>query len=82
MAENEYFAGGFSIADIACYPVVHIHGTDISFYSDTDIRAVPNVGLDEYPNVKRWHDAIEVRPAVQRAWAGLQSIGMPPRGYR
>ena len=82
LAENEYFAGGFSIADIACYPVVHIHGTDISFYSDTDIRAVPNVGLDEYPNVKRWHDAIEVRPAVQRAWAGLQSIGMPPRGYR
>jgi len=55
LADNEYFAGAYSIADISSYPDVHIHG-------------VQDVGLDEYPNLKRWHDAIESRPAVQRAW--------------
>ena len=54
-AENEYFAGNYSIADISAYPDVHVHG-------------VGDVGLDDYPNVKRWHDAIEARSAVQRAW--------------
>ncbi|MDE0175828.1 MAG: glutathione S-transferase N-terminal domain-containing protein [Defluviicoccus sp.] len=81
LAQNQYLAGDYSIADIACYPDVHIHGTDVSFYSDTDTRAAPNMPLDEFPNVRRWHDAIEARPAVRRAWADLKSVGMPPRGY-
>ena len=81
LADNEYLAGEYSIADIACYPDVHIHGTDISFYSDADVRSAPNVELEEFPNVGRWHDAIEARPAVRRAWADLKSVGMPPRGY-
>ena len=81
LAENEYVAGDFSIADIAFYPVVHIHGAEISFYSETDTSAPPNVALDDYPGVRRWHDAIEARPAARRAWAGLKSIGMPPLGY-
>ena len=55
LADNEYFAGAYSIADISSYPDVHIHG-------------VGDIGLGEYPNLKRWHDAIEARPAVQRAW--------------
>lgn len=55
LAENEYVIGDYSVADIACYPDVHIHG-------------VNDIGLDAYPNVKRWHDAIQARPAVQRAW--------------
>lgn len=55
LAEHEYVAGDYSVADIACYPDVHIHG-------------VNDIGLDEFPNVKRWHDAIEARPAVQKAW--------------
>jgi GST-like protein len=55
LAENEYFAGKFTMADISMYPDVHLHG-------------VQDVGLDPYPNVKRWHDAIEARPAVRRAW--------------
>ncbi|MBI77280.1 MAG: glutathione S-transferase [Rhodospirillaceae bacterium] len=53
--ENEYIAGDYSIADITVYPDVHGHG-------------VKDIGLDEYPNIKRWHDSIEARPAVQRAW--------------
>ena len=55
LADNEYFAGDYSIADISSYPDVHIHGAN-------------GIGLDAWPNVKRWHDAVEARPAVQRAW--------------
>lgn len=55
LAENEYMAGDYTVADISMYPDVHLHG-------------VNQIGLDEYPNLKRWHDAIEARPAVQRAW--------------
>jgi GSH-dependent disulfide-bond oxidoreductase len=55
LAQNEYFGGDYSIADMTMYSDVHLHG-------------VKDVGLTDYPNVKRWHDAIEARPAVQRAW--------------
>ena len=58
LADNEYFAGGYSIADISCYPDVHIHGAN-------------GIGLDDWPNLGRWHDAIEARPAVRRAWGGF-----------
>jgi GST-like protein len=55
LAENDYLAGAYSIADISCYSDVHING-------------VPDIGLGEYPNVQRWHDTIAARPAVERAW--------------
>jgi len=55
LADNEYVAGKYSVADISIYPDVHLHG-------------VKDIGLDKYPNLKRWHDAIAARPAVQRAW--------------
>ena len=40
---------------VACLTDVHLHG-------------VKDIGLNDYPNLKRWHDAIAARPAVQRAW--------------
>ena len=48
-------------------------------YSMADIITFPwirnperrNVDLNDYPNVKRWHDAIAERPAVQRGVAVL-----------
>ena len=55
LANNEYMAGGYSVADISMYPDIHLHG-------------VNDIGLSGYPNLKRWHDAIAARPAVQRAW--------------
>ena len=55
LSDNEYMAGDYSVADISMYADTHIHG-------------VERIGLDAYPNLKRWHDAIEARPAVQRAW--------------
>jgi len=60
LASNEYFGGAYSIADMTMYSDVHIHG-------------VRDIGLKEYPNVQRWHDAIEARPAVQRAWGPFPS---------
>jgi GST-like protein len=55
LADREYVIGDYSVADIACYADTHIHG-------------VNDIGLEDFPNVKRWHDAIEARPAVQKAW--------------
>jgi GSH-dependent disulfide-bond oxidoreductase len=59
LAGNEYLAGTYSIADIACYPDTHIHAAE------------GPIGLGDYPNLKRWHDAIAARPAVKRAWAPI-----------
>jgi GST-like protein len=58
LGESEYLAGAYSIADISCYPDVHIHGAQ-------------GIGLDNWPNLKRWHDTIAARPAVQRAYAPM-----------
>ena len=55
LADNEYMAGDYTVADISMYPDVHQHG-------------VNEIGLDEYANLARWHDAIAARPAVIRAW--------------
>ncbi len=57
LGESAYVAGeAYTVADISMYPDVHIHG-------------VNQIGLDAYPNIKRWHDVIAARPAVQRAWS-------------
>ena len=55
LSEQEFVIGDYSIADVACYADIHIHG-------------VNDIGLDEYPNIQRWHNAIEARPAVNKAW--------------
>jgi GST-like protein len=46
-------AGEYSIADIACWPWTRTHDRQ-------------GVDVADYPNVRRWFDAIEARPAVQR----------------
>jgi len=53
LADREFVAGEYSIADIATYPWVARHEWQ-------------GVALDDYPNVRRWFDAISLRPAVQR----------------
>ena len=54
LAEEEYLAGDYSIADIATFPWVR----QPSFLG---------LSLDEFPSVKRWVSAIAARPAVERA---------------
>ncbi len=56
LGQRKYLAGEYSIADIATYPWVWRH-------------EVHQVKLEEFPNVKRWFDAIAARPAVKRGMA-------------
>jgi GST-like protein len=58
LAEAEYVAGKYSIADIATYPWARSHANQ-------------GIDLADYPHVKRWYEAIGARPAVQR---GLQVL--------
>ena len=53
LAEVEYLAGDYSIADMASFPWT---------------RSWERQGIDlgEFPNVRRWFDAIDARPAVKR----------------
>ena len=53
LAQHEYLAGDYSIADMATFPW---------------LRSYERQGQDlaDFPNVKRWFEAIEARPAVQR----------------
>lgn len=55
LAENEYLAGEYSIADLACYPWI------VPYQSQQQ-------NLDEFPNLKRWFDSIGSRQAVIRAY--------------
>ena len=59
LGEAPYLAGEeYSIADIATFPWVR----------NPDRRGID---FADYPNVRRWHDAIAARPAVQRGVAVL-----------
>jgi GST-like protein len=54
LADREFLAGAYSIADMAAYPWV---------------RPYQNQGQDlaDFPNLKRWFETIGARPAVERA---------------
>jgi GST-like protein len=56
LGEAAYLAGDYSIADIATYPWVARH-------------EYHEVKLEDFPNVKRWFDAISARPAVAKGMA-------------
>jgi glutathione S-transferase/GST-like protein len=53
LAQSEWLAGDYSIADIANWSWVHTHQW-------------PGVPLDGLPHLQRWVDAIAARPAVQK----------------
>lgn len=53
LGEAEYLAGDYSVADIACFPWTRGHERQ-------------GVDFADYPNVRRWFDAINARPAVQK----------------
>ncbi|AEE66686.1 glutathione transferase [Bordetella pertussis] len=65
LAQREFVAGDYSIADMAAYPWIVPHerqGQD----------------LNEFPNLKRWFEAIGARPATQRAYALADRINTKP----
>ena len=66
-ATSAYVAGRhYGIADIAIWPWAHAHERQ-------------GVDLDAHPHVRRWHDRVSARPAVQRAIALLADRGTPRR---
>lgn len=55
LGRNAYIAGkGYSIADMAIFPW-------------TRSATIQGIDLADYPNVRRWFEAIDGRPAVKRA---------------
>ena len=56
--------GEYSIADIASYP-----------WTVGYVRLKQKI--EDFPNLKRWQDAIAARPATQRAYALAQQINPP-----
>ena len=56
LTEREFLCGDYSIADIATYPWIAIH----------DMQGLT---LDNHPNLKRWVETLEQRPAVERGMA-------------
>jgi GSH-dependent disulfide-bond oxidoreductase len=65
LADREFIAGAYSIADMAAYPWIAPHerqGQD----------------LNEFPNLKRWFETVQRRDAVQRAYAVTKTINTTP----
>ncbi|MBL8526907.1 MAG: glutathione S-transferase N-terminal domain-containing protein [Burkholderiales bacterium] len=65
LADRQFIAGEYSIADMACYPWIVPHRRQ-------------RVDIETYPNVKRWFETIEARPATQRAYAIAERINQAP----
>jgi len=65
LADREFVAGAYSIADMASYPWVVPHE-----------RQQQN--MDDFPHLKRWFETIAARPAVQRAYALAKDINQLP----
>jgi len=56
VGEVPYLVGEYSIADIATYPWLKLH-------------KLQGQNLEDFPNLKRWYEAIEARSAVQKGMA-------------
>lgn len=56
LADREFVAGEYSIADMASYPWIVPHEQH-------------KQNLDDFPHLKRWFGAIKARPAVERTYA-------------
>lgn len=65
LAEREFVADAYSIADIAIWPWI----SRFEWQS---------VDLGQYPNVKRWYTAIAQRPAVQKGYDIPKKVGEIP----
>ena len=65
LADREFVAGAYSIADMAAYPWIVPHERQ-------------QQRLEEFPHLKRWFDAIRARPAVQRAYNIADAINKTP----
>jgi GST-like protein len=65
LANREFVAGEYSIADMAAYPWVVPYQRQ-------------GQKLEDFPNLKRWFEAIRDRPAVKRAYTLAEKINEKP----
>jgi GST-like protein len=61
LEEREFIAGGYSIADMACYPWIVPHEAH-------------KQKLGDFPNLQRWFEAVKARPATIRAYARGEEV--------
>ena len=65
LSNRKFVAGDYSIADMAAYPWIVSHERQ-------------GQRLEDFPNLKRWFEAIHERPAVKRAYARASEINTQP----
>ncbi len=65
LERREFIAGDYSIADMACYPWIVLYERQ-------------QQDLNEFPNLKRWFEAVAARPATERAYEKGQEINTRP----
>ena len=61
LADREFLAGAYSIADMAAYPWIVPYEKQ-------------GQNLADFPNLQRWFQAIKARPAVEKAYAKAKEI--------
>jgi GST-like protein len=61
LENREFIAGNYSIADIAAYPWIVPH----------DLQGQK---LEDFPNLKRWFETIQARPATVRAYEQAEAF--------
>jgi GST-like protein len=61
LADREYVAGNYSIADIAAYPWIVPYERQ-------------GQKLEDFPNLKRWFETIQARPATVRAYEKAEAF--------
>jgi GST-like protein len=69
LADREFLAGDYSIADIACYPWI------VPWERQGQ-------KLGDFANLQRWFNAIKARPAVERAYALVPKVNPNQGGIR
>ncbi|MEH1940352.1 MAG: glutathione binding-like protein [Nostoc sp.] len=61
LADREFVAGDYSIADIAAYPWIVPHERQ-------------SQNLEDFPHLKRWFETIKARPATIRAYEKAEAL--------
>jgi GST-like protein len=69
LADRNFVAGDYSIADMATYPWIVPYERQ-------------GQKLEDFPHLKRWFEAIRARPAVERAYAKAKAVNPSAGGIR
>ncbi|MGE0658068.1 MAG: glutathione S-transferase N-terminal domain-containing protein [Reyranellaceae bacterium] len=64
LADRDFIAGDYSIADMMCWPWIVPHERQ-------------SQKLEDFPNLRRWFETMKARPAVQRGYAVGKELRQP-----